>query len=319
MYSSMITGRSDYTGSCPLPNRQGGAITFTWVEPVLLSDIGLMNVDGDGQRIKVYYNDGIFETFAYSGFGENAVQRIVFGKMHVIKVEVIFSGTGAVTEINFCPDCRPHKSHDKDHHCLFTEDGTTIKAQEVVYYANFEAADQHLKWENGRRYEHSNRYEILTSYLGDYMSSEGGKGTPAPYKVFQVSSRAAGIVVDLDFYERYLWTSPTEKLIIYAGGEAVDLGAFDRNQDEGWREGTTSLGVQWHFDTIRESGWCFGDEACSDQGHRIKIVVPKSSGLYADGKLRLLLKPVILDKKSKAGAGFDNIKVSEIHECHKRS
>lgn len=79
---------------CPDSNGQGGTITFEWDTPVLLSDIGLMDADEDNQRIRIHYADGYFETFAYDGFGDNAVQRVVASKLNVVKLEVIFSGTG---------------------------------------------------------------------------------------------------------------------------------------------------------------------------------------------------------------------------------
>jgi hypothetical protein len=118
---------------CPDSNPQGGTLKFTFDTPVLISDIGLMDVDEAEQRIRITYDDGVSEVFAYPGFGDNAVQRVICNKLNVKILEIILPGTGAVSELNFCPECRPLESaHDND--CLKTERAGHINGIEEIAF-----------------------------------------------------------------------------------------------------------------------------------------------------------------------------------------
>jgi hypothetical protein len=86
-------------------NSMGGNITFAFDRPVLVSVIGLIDVDDDDQRLILMYEGGIIEEFTYRGLGDNAVQRVIVNKYLVEKLVVVFTGTAAVTVLNFCPYC----------------------------------------------------------------------------------------------------------------------------------------------------------------------------------------------------------------------
>jgi hypothetical protein len=89
----------------PLASTYGGNITFDFDSPVLLSDIGLIDVDEFDHKLIFFYQDGASEIFTYRGLGDNAVQRVIANKFLVKKLIVILTGTAGVTVLNFCPIC----------------------------------------------------------------------------------------------------------------------------------------------------------------------------------------------------------------------
>jgi hypothetical protein len=92
--------------SDPHPSEDGGTFTFSFKEPVFISDIGVMDIATTGQTIKfIVKGKGNTRTYGFEGMGENSVQRILVSKHNVKRVEVRLTGPGAITELNFCPIC----------------------------------------------------------------------------------------------------------------------------------------------------------------------------------------------------------------------
>ena len=89
----------------PDDNWKGGTIRFEFQEPVLFSDIGVMDIDEVDQRIRFFFSNGSKKTYTYRGLGSNSVQRVIANQYDVVRVDVIFPSSGAITEINFCPEC----------------------------------------------------------------------------------------------------------------------------------------------------------------------------------------------------------------------
>jgi hypothetical protein len=89
----------------PKANQFGGNITFDFETPVLVSDIGLIDIDEGDQKLIFTFKDGGIESFAYQGLGDNAVQRVIVNKFLVKKLVVVLTGTAGVTVLNFCPIC----------------------------------------------------------------------------------------------------------------------------------------------------------------------------------------------------------------------
>lgn len=90
----------------PDDSARGGSITFDFDEPVLVSDIGMMDIDETGQRMRFKYSTSRWrETFRYVGFGDNSVQRVIANKRNVKQLIVVLESSGAITELNFCPKC----------------------------------------------------------------------------------------------------------------------------------------------------------------------------------------------------------------------
>ena len=292
---------------CPDANQSGGTLTFSFDNPVLLSDIGLMDVDESGQRMKFTYADGVAETFTYAGFGDNAVQRVLASKFNVKKVEIIFPGSGAITEINFCPECMPQRKHDDDHHCLVAGK-TIIKAEEQIAFDDFENSNKEpaLKgWENGR--VDDTEITRYTKFIGSNAS-----GMDAPYKTFSVPREAETIIFDLDFYELESWDLGLDSRI-FIDGEQIEWenelssDVFSRD-NEARLEGTTTNGVKWVCDSLG---------TLDDRKHHFTIEVPKASRLFDDGKLRLLLNAGVPGNQEDKTAGWDNVKVTARYGCAK--
>jgi hypothetical protein len=87
----------------PDDNAHGGTITFQFDKPVFINDVGVMDIQHLEQTMTFTYSNGGREAFKYRGFGDNAVQRVISNKRGVIKLDVFFRSSGAVTELNFCP------------------------------------------------------------------------------------------------------------------------------------------------------------------------------------------------------------------------
>jgi hypothetical protein len=84
---------------------KGGNITFDFTLPVIVSDIGLIDVDEADKQLIFVYEDGKRETFTYRGFGDNGVQRVITNKPSVKSLIAVLTGTAGVTVLNFCLRC----------------------------------------------------------------------------------------------------------------------------------------------------------------------------------------------------------------------
>jgi len=269
-----------------------------------------MDIDEENQRLKITYADGYQESFTYPGYGDNAVQRILINKLQVVELEVIFTGTGAVTEINFCPQCVvPESAHDVDHQCLFDNDMTLIPAQTIIAFENFESVEPLSKWTNGIL--ETGEQAAFSTFLGRY-----GKGTDIPSRTFMVPppSEAIGIHITLDFYEIDSWDGKRDRADVFIDGEQIELGQFSSRDDEGHREGRTPMGIVWSMDSeTAPSNLGFGKQR--DQKHRVKITVPSDTGLFDDGAIRLALAANLNNRIDNESAGWDNIKIVAIEKC----
>ena len=288
---------------CPDASQSGGTLTFSFDNPVLLSDIGLMDVDESDQRMIVTYADGVAETFTYSSFGDNSVQRVLASKLNVKKVEVIFPGSGAITEINFCPECSPQTSHDEEHHCLVAGQ-QILKAEEQIAFDDFENPDEKLAlqgWKKGR--VDNTEIHHYTTFLGRY----GASGMKSPYKTFSVPWKAEAIVFELDFYPLSSWDLDLDPQIFVGGEQIRPVLAFSFSADDiAHLEGTTTNGIKWVCNSLGPP---------EDRIHHFTIEVPRTSRLYDDGKLRLLLNAGVPDNQEDKTTGWDNVKVTARYGC----
>lgn len=87
----------------PTALKKDGSLIFNFTKPVLISDIGLMDIEEVTQRLIFTYDDGKSDTFTYLGYGDNSVQRVIANKRNVRRLEVVLQG--AVVELNFCRKC----------------------------------------------------------------------------------------------------------------------------------------------------------------------------------------------------------------------
>jgi hypothetical protein len=303
-----------------------------------------MDVDEAEQRIRITYADGVSETFAYPGFGDNAVQRVICNKLNVKMLEVIFPGTGAVTELNFCPECRPLRRMDgADSDCLTTEKGGDISRVEEIAFDDFEGFVEKKAvkgWQNAR-WDRSET-QVFTNFLGRY-----GDGMVYPYKEYKVPRDAKKATFEIDFYEIGSWSiadrpsahrahtrrarkadsgsSLGDSANIYIDGEQIELGVFSAEVDEGTFSGSTNHGITWTCWSLNQPMQIGVDDlVAKDQKHRIKIEVPATAGLMTDGELRLtlahtlsgaLIKGDAFALGDESAAGWDNVRVTIQHGC----
>jgi hypothetical protein len=61
----------------------------------------MMDIDEKLQTLSFTLSDRV-ETYTYTGYGDNGVQRVLANKAKVKKLVVAFPQSGAITEINFC-------------------------------------------------------------------------------------------------------------------------------------------------------------------------------------------------------------------------
>jgi hypothetical protein len=99
----------------PDDDMDGGTLYFTWDDPVLLSAVTLVDVDvidRSGALVRTYLGGTPVENHFVPGLDDNNVQRIALNDIaRVDELQVEFSGSGAVAEVEFLP-CPLHLTFD---------------------------------------------------------------------------------------------------------------------------------------------------------------------------------------------------------------
>jgi hypothetical protein len=88
----------------PNDNREGGTITFDWDSPVRLNQIGILDIDTyeDGSTVTTFDISGnVIDTYDLQTLGDNSFQIVSMDDIDVSRMEVFFSGSAAITEIDF--------------------------------------------------------------------------------------------------------------------------------------------------------------------------------------------------------------------------
>ena len=123
--------------SNPDDNVSGGTLIFTFDEAVMLDEISLLDIDRNEATIVLYDIDGnqIQSTQVY-GKGNNSFQTVALNALGVARMEVIFTGSGAITDIVFCRDGHPIEGASPK---FFIAEGSTDDVYR--YTADFEQID----------------------------------------------------------------------------------------------------------------------------------------------------------------------------------
>ncbi len=93
----------------PDDDASGGTLIFTFAHPVRIDQIGILDIDeGMAGKIRAFDAGGamIGSTAMANNLGNNSVQTVTLGVAGVSRLEVLFPGSGAVTNIEFCVDCQ---------------------------------------------------------------------------------------------------------------------------------------------------------------------------------------------------------------------
>jgi hypothetical protein len=296
------------SGPCPKPYQNGGRIVFRFDSSVYFSDIGLMDADETQAYLKITYADNVAETYKFTSFGDNSVQRVIVSKANVIKFEVIFiTGSGAVTDINFCTLCGLPAGSDANENCIVAGN-TVTNTLDLIEKNDFEANDAQDSlqgWTHGMI--NSNESSNFTKFLGLYNQS-----SDSPYKTFTVPTHASTVFLDMDFYMIDNW-SVDQEIWIFVDEARVPI-QISVATNPVVQNGNTSLGILW---TSSPNGMRInlGFLPYLDQKYHISIEIPASTQLFSDGTIRLSLALSNTTTVTDGYAGWDNIKVSARYKC----
>ena len=93
----------DADASDPDDNFNGGTLIFTFDSPVMLDEIGLLDVDTREATLRLLDSSGqVILTKQVDGKGNNSHQTVALDATGVSRLEVVLSGSGAVTDLVFC-------------------------------------------------------------------------------------------------------------------------------------------------------------------------------------------------------------------------
>ena len=92
----------------PDDNGNGGTLIFDFDNPVMIDEVGIMDIDSAGNRIDLFDAVGALILSApIESVGNNGVGRVALDATGVSKMEIVLTGSGAVTDIEFCRDGAP--------------------------------------------------------------------------------------------------------------------------------------------------------------------------------------------------------------------
>ncbi len=99
----------------PDDNAAGGTLIFTFTHPVRIDQVGILDIDEGMAGTVTAFDAGGANIGAVSmagSLGNNSVQTVNVGAAGVRRLEVYFPGSGAVTDLVFCADCRAVQVQD---------------------------------------------------------------------------------------------------------------------------------------------------------------------------------------------------------------
>lgn len=90
----------------PDDEQYGGTMSFSFVSDILFQSATLLDIDEDETgALEFYDGDDMFITFLpLASLGDNSVQTVAEEIGGVRRIDVVLSGSGALAELNFCPD-----------------------------------------------------------------------------------------------------------------------------------------------------------------------------------------------------------------------
>jgi hypothetical protein len=227
----------------------------------------------------------------------------------VIKFEVLFvTGSGAVTDINFCTLCNLQVAANTNQGCIIAGN-TVTNTLNLIELNDFEGdnTENALQgWTYGTL--KNNEASNFTKFLGLYNQSNG-----TPHKTFSVPKNASTIFFDLDFYMIDNW-SVNEEIWVFVDNERIPI-PISVSLNPVQQMGNTSLGILWTSSPQGKS-MNLGFLPYLDQKYHITIEISASTQLYNDGTVRLVLSLCNTTTSTKDRyAGWDNIKVSARYNC----
>ncbi len=103
---SMQGGQRDQIVNMPDDEASGGRLFFDWELPVSICQVFLLDVDeddGDGADVRTYLDDRLVDDIQIPGLDDNNLQVALPEALRLDRLEVDFSGSGAVARIDYLP------------------------------------------------------------------------------------------------------------------------------------------------------------------------------------------------------------------------
>ncbi|MEO1529412.1 MAG: Ig-like domain-containing protein, partial [Planctomycetota bacterium] len=95
----------DGDSSDPDDNANGGVLAFEFAQPMAIDSIGLLDIDDSSSSVKLFDTSGTLISQVYAlDVGNNGLQRLQLDAEDVSRLEVHMTGSGAVTDLEFCAD-----------------------------------------------------------------------------------------------------------------------------------------------------------------------------------------------------------------------
>ena len=95
----------DGDASDPDDNAGGGTLVFEFDSPATVDSIGLLDIDDTSNVVHLYdADDNLLASVNAANVGNNGFQRLTLGVDNVSRMEIVFVGSGAVTDLQFCTD-----------------------------------------------------------------------------------------------------------------------------------------------------------------------------------------------------------------------
>ena len=92
----------DGDSSDPDDRAGGGTIRFQWSDDVLVTSIGLLDIEKTGGSITAYDDDGeLLRTVAIPVIGDNSLGQVDINTAEVAYLDINLVGSGAITQLSF--------------------------------------------------------------------------------------------------------------------------------------------------------------------------------------------------------------------------
>ena len=179
---------------------------------------------------------------------------------------------------------------------------------------DFENHSDFHGWKNAKK-SHSHK---LTTFLGRY--AKGDRNKP-PYKTFGgINKNADQVKLMIDFYEIDSWDANTkygpDRLWIRIDNVKLSIGGFHVYTNEKAKSGSAG-GISWSSKSLGAPAHLGFNKRWKDQKHRFTILIPNKY-YKNDGKITIKLGAEVTSSKHDESAGWDNIKIYELNNCHRR-
>jgi hypothetical protein len=287
----------------------GGTLTFDFETPTTLLNFGLLDIDEDNMaEISVCTSDGGQFSFSAAALGDNSYQKVDICLENVIQLQICFSGSGAVTHIELCPDNQNNSTTTVQGMSPSEFSRLLERALILRIYLLFVVCDPQVviaseDFENGSTTGWMSGGTAFDSSLSTFLGPINQLNNEMS-KVFTVPTDAQSATFEFLFYEIGNWQAG-DSFTVTVDDTAVSLGDFSQSVDEGNRSGQSGQ-IQWSLTSDPST-------ATAEQ-HKVVIDIP-SSYFTNDGTIDVGFTATLSASSTTASAGIDNVVVTANFAC----